>query len=58
MNLDVLKRSHRSISTSRCFGAYSPFRIAARSASVTAGFESSGILSLLPGCRRWLAAHA
>jgi hypothetical protein len=48
MNLEVPKRSHRSISTSRCLGANSPRRMAARIASVTAGFGSSGIQPLLP----------
>src|SRR6266700_3004981 len=42
-NREVPNRSHRSISTSRCPGAYSPRRIAERTASTTASFGSSGI---------------
>ncbi len=46
MNRDVPNRSHRSTSTRRWRGANSPARIAARSASVTAGFASSGTAEL------------
>src|SRR5215469_11041111 len=44
-NLDVPNRSHKSTSTRRCRGAYSPLSIASRSACVTVVFGSSGIAS-------------